>query len=68
MCDVLSTINNDCVKNLERCFAAEDVKEMEETHMNSMKDFLIAIVDAKVDRSLLDECDNDITKETSLNI
>jgi len=68
LCDVLSTINNECVKNLERCFAAEDVKEMEETHMNSMKDFLIAIVDAKVDRSILDKCDKAIAEEKSLDI
>ena len=68
LCDALSTINSDCVKNLERCFAAEDVKEMEETHMNSMKDFLIAIVDAKVDRSSVDDCNKEMSNDAITGI
>ena len=68
LCDALSTINSDCVKNLERCFAAEDVKEMEETHMNSMKDFLISIVDAKVDRSSVDDCNKEISNDAITGI
>jgi len=56
LCKALTDIGTVCVKHLRECFARDDVIQMKRSSLLEMKDFLIRIVNGKVEDDALDDC------------
>ena len=56
LCKALTDIGTVCVKHLRECFARDDVVQMKKSSLTEMKDFLIRIVNGKVEADALDDC------------
>ena len=56
LCKALTDIGTVCVKHLSECFARDDVIQMKRSSLTEMKDFLIRIVNGKVEEDALDNC------------
>ena len=56
LCKALTDIGSVCVKHLRECFARDDVVQMKKSSLTEMKDFLIRIVNGKVEADALDDC------------
>jgi len=56
LCKALTDIGTVCVKHLRECFARDDVIQMKRSSLLEMKDFLIRIVNGKVEEDALDDC------------
>merc|ERR1712037_1066528 len=56
LCKALTDIGTVCVKHLGECFARDDVIQMKKSSLAEMKDFLIRIVNGKVNEDALDDC------------
>lgn len=56
LCKALTDIGTVCVKHLSECFARDDVIQMKRSSLTEMKDFLIRIVNGKVEKDALDNC------------
>ena len=81
LCKALSAIGTVCVKDLNQCFATEDLLQMRKSHLEEMKSFLLRISQDKVKNNALDDCkildytedvdnqlvnlDNEVTEVTS---
>ena len=56
LCRAITDIGSLCVSLLNKCFAQEDVIQMKRSNLETMKTFLIRIVDGKVEDNALDQC------------
>ena len=56
LCKALSAIGTVCVKDLNQCFATEDLLQMRKSHLEEMKSFLLRISQDKVKNNALDDC------------
>jgi len=56
LCKALSAIGTVCVKDLNQCFATEDLLQMRKSHLEEMKSFLLRISQDKVKKTALDDC------------
>lgn len=56
LCTALSAIGTVCVKDLNQCFATEDLLQMRKSHLEEMKNFLLRISQGKVSKDALDNC------------
>ena len=56
LCKALTDIGTVCVKHLKECFARDDVIQMKRSSLAEMKEFLIRIVNGKVNKDALDDC------------
>ena len=82
LCKALSAIGTVCVKDLNQCFATEDLLQMRKSHLEEMKSFLLRISQDKLKKNALDDCkildytedveeqlvnlDNDVTTQSDL--
>jgi len=56
LCTALAAIGTVCVKDLNECFATEDLLQMRKSHLEEMKSFLLRISQDKVKKNALDDC------------
>jgi len=57
LCTALSAIGTVCVKDLNQCFATDDLLQMRKSHLDEMKSFLLRISQGKnVSEDALDNC------------
>ena len=56
LCRAITDIGSLCVSLLNKCFAQEDVIQMKRSNLETMKTFLIRIMDGKVEDNALDQC------------
>jgi len=56
LCTALAAIGTVCVKDLNQCFATEDLLQMRKSHLEEMKSFLLRISQDKVKKDALDDC------------
>ena len=56
LCRGINDITNICVSHLSKCFAQKDVIQMKRSNLQTMKRFLIRLMDGKVEDNVLDQC------------
>ena len=56
LCAALSAMGTVCVKDLNQCFATDDILQMRRSHLQEMKTFLLVISKEKVSSDALENC------------
>merc|ERR1719206_1678866 len=68
LCDAFNKVRTDCVRHIQECFADEDAEEIKKNHLESMKAFLLSIVNEKAPNNALDNCKNTLGMHGDENI
>lgn len=57
VCQALTTIGNDCIKDLSKCFSIQDIDALRSAMLQQFHGFLLQITEEKIDKKSLQNCD-----------